>query len=355
MNKIGIITFTEGFNYGNKLQNFALKNYIETNFPQYEVKTVNNHVRQGNKGDKAKILIKWLAPSRRHFYYWKRLIRFKEFNKRYLNLTKHTLNNSSKDFEEVDMFVCGSDQIWNPNYYQSIDLLTGNMKKPKLSISYAASFGVSNIPNEKRKSFSEALNNLKAVSVREEQGVEICKTLGIHNARVNIDPTLLVDEEKWIKYIQRPNKNIPNNYVLNYFLGKISPDTERLIDQYCHFNNCKRVDLNCLQHLDWYDIDPFEFLYLIKNADIIFTDSFHASVFSIIFEKKFITFNRNGDSNNKMNSRIDTLLKTFNCEKHHYEYFDGNFESLTLEHDLVKNTIAYEQKRSYQYFKEFLK
>ena len=116
--------------------------------------------------------------------YWKRLVRFKKFNNEYLNFTKEKLRDSSRKFTEVDCFVCGSDQIWNPNYYESINLLTGKLPIPKRSVSYAASFGVSEIPQEKKKDFAEALKNLEAISVREKQGVAICNELGFAESRV---------------------------------------------------------------------------------------------------------------------------------------------------------------------------
>ncbi len=121
----------------------------------------------------------------------------------------------------MDCFVCGSDQIWNPHYYNNIDLLTGNLSEPKRSISYAASFGVSEIPDEKKQSFSKALKNLEAISVREEQGLNICRELGYDECRVNIDPTFLLSKNEWLKVIKKPKQHLPEKYVVTYFLGKI--------------------------------------------------------------------------------------------------------------------------------------
>ena len=239
--KIGILTFTEGYNYGNKLQNYALLTYLKNNF-SCEVKTVNNCIAQGSKLSKAILLLKWSVPSKKHYMYWKRLVRFKEFNKEYLNFTKEKLTNSSRKFTEVDCLVCGSDQIWNPNYYGSINLLTGKLPSPKRSISYAASFGVSEIPQEKKKDFAEALKNLDAISVREKQGVAICNELGFAESRVNIDPTFLLSKSEWLKVVKKPNKKVPAKYVVTYFLGKIEEKNEKLINNYCVKNNLTRID-----------------------------------------------------------------------------------------------------------------
>lgn len=347
--KIGILTFTEGYNYGNKLQNYALLTYLKNNFP-CEVKTVNNCIAQGNKISKAILLLKWSVPSKRHYMYWKRLVRFKKFNKKYLNFTKEKLRDSSRKFTEVDCFVCGSDQIWNPNYYESINLLTGKLPIPKRSVSYAASFGVSEIPQEKKKDFAKALKNLEAISVRENQGVAICNELGFAESRVNIDPTFLLSKSEWLKVVKKPNKAIPPKYIVTYFLGKIEDKNEELINNYCLENNVKRIDLNSVNALEWYDITPFEFLYLINSSEFVFTDSFHASVFSIIFGKRFLTAERTSDGTNRMSSRIDTLFSTFACKNHKMETFDGNVNALQPDNAKVESVIQYEKERTKDYF-----
>ena len=351
--KIGIITFTEGYNYGNKLQNYALRRYLEDNF-DCKVKTVNNCIVQGNRWSKLRLLLTWSIPSKKHYMYWKRLIRFKKFNQQYLNFTKEKLTGSSKAFSEVDCFVCGSDQIWNPHYYGSIDLLTGKLPVPKRSISYAASFGVSEIPQEKEKDFAEALKNLEAISVREEQGVVICKELGCTECGVNIDPTFLLSKDEWLKVVKKPNKEIPSKYVVTYFLGKVEEENEKLINNFCMKNNAKRIDLNSVKVLEWFDITPLEFLYLIKNAEFVFTDSFHASVFSIIFGKQFLTADRISDDNNRMSSRIDTLFSTFSCENHRMRTFDGNTDALKLDNTKVESVIQYERNRTKDYISSTL-
>ena len=108
--------------------------------------------------------------------------------------------------------------------------------------------------------------------------------------------------------------------------------------------------MNSVASLKWFDITPFEFLYLIKNAEFVFTDSFHASVFSIIFGKCFLTAERASSNNNKMSSRIDTLFSTFSCENHRLSAFDGNIESLKMDESKVEHIIQHEKDRTYEYF-----
>lgn len=347
--KVGIVTFTEGYNYGNKLQNYALRRYLEDNFA-CEVKTVNNCVVQGGKLSKLRLLLVWSIPSKKHYMYWKRLIRFKKFNKEYLNFTKEKLTNTSKNFGEVDCFVCGSDQIWNPNYYSSIDLLTGNLQIPKRSISYAASFGIDEIPQNKKEAFARALRNLEAISVREVQGMTICKELGCMDCITSIDPTFLLPKSEWIKVIKKPSKKIPRKYVVTYFLGEIQKTSAEIIDDYCKRNNCSRIDLNSVNSLEWFDITPFEFLYIINNSEFVFTDSFHASVFSIIFGKKFLTADRVGHDNNKMNSRIRTLFSMFSCEDHKMKSIQETESNLIIDEERVDKIIQNKEREAYNYF-----
>lgn len=347
--KVGVLTFTEGYNYGNKLQNYALLTYLQNNFP-CDVKTVNNCIAQGSRLEKARILLTWAIPSKKHCMYWKRLVRFKAFNKNYLKLTAEKMTSNTKKFSEVECFVCGSDQIWNPNYYSNIDLMTGKLKNPKRSVSYAASFGVSKIPDDKRKSFSEALKNLEAISVREEQGLNICKDLGFNECSVNIDPTFLLSKDEWLKVIKKPKQQLPPKFVVTYFLGTVEKKVDDIIKDYCKKNDLERVDLNSVEVLKWFDITPFEFLYLINSAEFVFTDSFHASVFSIIFGKKFLTAERTESNNNKMGSRIDTLFSTFSCENHRLSTFDGNVENLEMDEIKVANIIRHEKDRTHDYF-----
>lgn len=352
--KVGIVTFTEGYNYGNKLQNYALLSYLESQ-TGHTIVTVNNHVVQGNYIEQLRIFLIWLIPSKKHWTYWKRLFRFRRFNNTYLKLTSEKLTARSKRFDEVDFFICGSDQIWNPNYYESIDPLTGNLSNAKKSISYAASFGVDSIPDEKSNSFRKSLLNLRAISVREEKGLDICKIYGLDNTSVNIDPSFLLDKFQWEEVLRKPNKDIPDSYVLTYFLGRISSSNNKMIEKYCSENSCQRIDLNSTDHLDWFSITPFEFLYLIYKAKFIFTDSFHASVFSIIFNKKFLTSERlDTQKENQMNSRIDTLFKLFNCENHKMERSDENISDLYISEELVKDVIMKEKEKTNNYFKQYL-
>lgn len=352
--RIGIITFTEGYNYGNKLQNYALLKYIEGLNKNKDVFTLDNHVSTVRFKDKIIIGLKSLVPSKKHFAYKIRQNKFNQFNKKYLNFTNQKLRRNTKTFKEIDAFVCGSDQIWNPNYYDSIDSFVGKIGENKKSISYAASFGVSSLSDNVKERYAKSLQNLKAISVRENQGQVICHQLGLEDVQVNVDPTFLLSCSKWLSVERKPNIEIPEKYVFTYFIGKISKETNNKIDDYCKNNSCKRIDLNSISSLQYFCFDPFEFLYLLNHSEFVFTDSFHASVFSIIFGKKFIVFRRIISEKEQMHSRIETLLKLFNLENHFFDKFDGDFKGLDYSRNEVESIIAKQVEKSEKYFKENL-
>ncbi len=351
--KLGIITLTEGYNYGNKLQNYALLRYLqECNYGT--VKTINNHISTMSTKDRVIIKLKSLVPTKKHFSYAKRRYKFRKFNRKYLDFTKKKLYSNTDNFTDIDVFICGSDQIWNPSYFSNIDPFVGKLKVWKKSISYAASFGVSKIDDSLADNFKKSLNYLQAISVREEQGQVICKELGFDNTEVNIDPTFLLSEDTWRNMISQPDIKLPDSYVVTYFLGDLSDRIDNYINTICKENALERVDLNSTKHLKYFSLDPFEFLFAISHSKLVLTDSFHASVFSIIFSKKFLVFRREMPEKSEMHSRIETLLNLFDLESHFFENYNEQLDSLHIDSIKIKEIIESQQSKTQSYFKRNL-
>lgn len=184
--------------------------------------------------------------------------------------------------EQFDYFIAGSDQIWNP-YYDFVgttELL--EFARPEQRISYAASFGVNEISDEKKEVYAKNLSQFKALSVREKRGAEIIKELTDREAKVVLDPTMLLTIEQWSK-VEKKSKFIPKKkYGLVYSLGEKNTDFENAINLYG--KEMKIFDIRTLQKNGReIPVGPAEFLYLIHHAEIILTDSFHLlySLFSI--------------------------------------------------------------------------
>lgn len=208
--------------------------------------------------------------------------------------------------------------------------------------------GVEKLPDNLEIFYKERLQNFKSISVREDAGKEIVKNLTKReDIEVLIDPTMLLEAKEWDKVAKVPKKK----YILNYFLGNISDERKNEIDSIAKENNCEII--NILEINDpYYCSGPSEFLYLEKNAFLICTDSFHSSVFAIIYNRPFIIFERE-DKNVKMNSRIETLIKKFKLKDREFNY---KITDENLKHDYTDAyQILYdERKKSIEFLKKAL-
>lgn len=355
--KVAICTIFDKFpNYGNKLQNYALTYFLKKNNIDYSSMISNK--TKFNFGLETKILIKRVIELKLQNYIldYKKKKKFNDFNKKYLNPNYDFVKNkiSSDDF---DYFIVGSDQVWNDNWFdgyrEKLFLLT--FVEDKKKICYAPSFGVSNISAKWENYFKEYLIKFKNISVREQEGAAIVKRLINKDVEVLIDPTLLLTREEW-RAISKPvhfkKKNLKKRYILKYFLGSQQEDNVKKIDQLA-----KKYDLSVIELMDYsfsdvYQAGPEEFINLIDNAELVCTDSFHACVFSLIFDKPFVVFDRDGTGAG-MNSRIDTLLNKFDVEK---KTQTSLLESTIFEYDYTEfnKRISDERKKSVYYLKKSL-
>ena len=191
-----------------------------------------------------------------------------------------------------------------------MDLLTFTQKK-KIAIS--ASFGIEKLPSSCETKVKQCLSTFDAISVREEAAKRIVEeNTGRTDVEVLIDPTMMLCPEDWDRVIKKPKDLTNKRYVVCYFLGTLTDEYRTAISQLAEREECTIVDLSNAES-PYYCCGPSEFVYSIKNAVYVCTDSFHASVFSILYNRPFVVFNRNG-KHNTMGSRIQTLLSTFHLE-----------------------------------------
>ena len=243
----------------------------------------------------------------------------------------------------------GSDQVWNPEFRRlsEIDLL--KFAEPEQRIAFSASFGINEIPKESKEKTKRELEKFKAISVREDRGKEIIEELTDRkDVQVLVDPTMLLTAEEWDKVAKKPEQLETDKYILNYFLGNLSEKRRKEIERIAKDNNCKIINL-LDKNGPFYQTGPSEFLYLEKNAFLICTDSFHSCVFAILYNRPFVVFDRE-DSNKKMNSRLDTLLKKFELENRWYKDKIEE-EQLQVNYEETYKILEQERKKA----KEFLK
>lgn len=372
MRKIGILTLNGYFNYGNRLQNYALQEVLKSY--GFEVETIINKtqrltVTKKNTFEKIKNVSK--KPLSKTYRILKNKIAnklykeklnelrtniFKEFSCSYINETNFSIieNNIPDSFSErYDYFVTGSDQVWNPYYRHgsSVDFLKFADKQKR--IAYSPSFGIEEIPNEYSELYSKYLSEMHKLSVREMAGAKIIKELTGKDVPVLIDPTLLLSKEKWLSISNVPPNKPLKKYILTYFLGDIPKKRNNYIKSIAKRNDLEIVNLAQINEKASYLTGPSEFIDYINSASVLLTDSFHGAVFSMLLETPFVVFNRS-DNQASMNSRFDTLLSTFQLESRLFDNIGTDQDIFEIDYSHVAPILEFEREKAFNYLKDAL-
>ena len=230
--------------------------------------------------------------------------------------------------KNYDLVLVGSDQIWSlmSLYGGFYNLMFVADEVPK--VSYASSFGVTSIPSFLQKATKAYLDRMKMIGVREQSGKDIVDDLSDNKATVVADPTMLLTPEEWETEIANIRVGKDKPYIFCYFLGKnqehrrAAEGLKRLtgceIVAVCHNDEYVKSDEGFGDEVP-YDVGPLLFLRYIHDAAYVCTDSFHCSVFSILFKRQFLSFYRyqNGSKGSR-NTRIDNLLGIFHLSERVY-------------------------------------
>lgn len=341
MKKIGIITLCSNNNFGNKLQNYALKKLLESN-KDFIVETI--WVENSFKSNKLKSLLKMYKNKYSdYFVEYDRNKYFIKFTKKYLSVSNKLIFNDdlNKIKHIYDYYVVGSDQVWNYNFIGNFDIYFMLSVEREKCISYAASIGVDSIPDKLKQCYIDGFNHIDKLSVRENRGKEIIEELTRRkDIEVLVDPTMLLKDEDWDKISKKPKQLKADKYILNYFLGDLSQERKKEIDKIAKENNCEVINI-LDKNSPFYQTGPSEFLWLEKHAFLICTDSFHSSVFAILYNRPFVVFNRE-DKTVSMNSRIETLLCKFKLKNRE---FTGYITEENLNHDYTEAYEILEKER----------
>ena len=240
------------------------------------------------------------------------------------------LKNGSKNYKTI---IVGSDQVWTPlslpNKFFNLLFVDDSVTK----VAYASSFGVSEIPDFQKKATGEYLDRFAYIGVREQRGKEIVDSLSHKKAQVVADPTLLLSRDEWEKEIEDSKINETEPYIFCYFLGT-NQDARKAVNELKDKTGLKIITI---RHMDEYvpedenfgdeapyNVGPNDFVKYISKATYVCTDSFHCSVFSIIFHRKFMTFYRFANNSKTVrNSRIDSLFNVLGVNKNHI-YKEGS-------------------------------
>ena len=371
MGKIAIITLNGYFNYGNRLQNFALQEVLKS--MKFEVETIvyiNNSQKPRKPFIKRIINILKKGPIKIIYIVCHRFIDKVNHNpNRYIHRTRcfkvFTLENiketdytiSDKKLPDnlsgkYDYFVVGSDQVWNPSYNEGSSFFFLSFAEKHKRIAYAPSFGVSEIKPEFIEKYKEWLTGMHRISVREEDGAKIIKDLTGRDAPVLVDPTMLLTREKWLTIAKEARNKPKKNYLLTFFLGGQPNQYRKQIKNCIRDNNLDVINLGDYYEKNTYMSGPGEFIDYINSCSLVFTDSFHGTVFAILFEKPFIVFKRPGSMN--MYSRINTLLDKFELNSRKIENISSKENILNMDFSSIPTILEVERKKAMDYLKEVL-
>lgn len=316
-----IITCHDVYNYGAALQAYALQSHLEKLAldvkiidykapylsPLFDFKSVPERFKKNpilNFLFKCYLFKIYIPAIPKYF-------RYKKFNRKFLNLTNKSYkdNQSLKSLQARDMYFCGSDQIWNSYNYPCgkdpaffLDFAPQNSAK----FSYAASFGTDKIDENYIGFIRDMLSHFDAISVREESGKQILNRIGVKDVELVSDPVFLLNENEWQDLSTKRKSLKP--YVLVYAFD----NREKAKNIALKIAKIENLDIkNFGFNENVYSSGPKEFLNLIKNAEVIVTNSFHAIAFSLIFKKQFIVVNR---TEKGLSERLDNILKISDLE-----------------------------------------
>lgn len=312
--KIGIITWHYYPNFGSSLQAFALQDSISR--LGYNVRFINYRNPRYSRVYESKELIRFaISISIGRIFH---RFRYSHLNymKRYLRQTKPVYDENGVEelSSHFDTIVFGSDQIWAPNVYHPI--YQGKYSPSCKKVSYAASIGLPEIPKDLVEKYKENLSSFCHISVREKEGQTMLKEQCRIDSEVVLDPTLLLTVDRY-KAMERKAPNINEPFVFCYFLNAKN-QYRQSVETYAKKHGFRIVGCSAKKEDEaWMtiikDISACEFLWLIHHSSCVFTDSYHGTIFSLLYHKSFRTFMRFAEDDPIVqNSRIRQLDQYFN-------------------------------------------
>lgn len=332
--KIGIITELSLYtvNYGNHIQAYALNYYLNTHYSNVDAETILLKRNTGRKYTSIVSLIKRAKLKIRKVIYYKSHkitfvdSRFKEFEKfanGNIRITNTEMTLEDIEGAHYDIIIVGSDVVWyqTPGYVERCKFIDIKGKPSLKKIAFSASFGKNNIPECNKKIIKNYLDDFDKISVRESSAINLLSNMGITNVINTCDPTLLLDVDEWRKISQKPDLadygiDIDNTeYVFAYILGNNDEQILKL-KKICNDNNVRlyyipfidgRYNNSNTNDQELLNCSPKEWIWMIEHAKYIITDSFHGLVFSIIFNKNFLSIKRVNSED--INIRITDLLE----------------------------------------------
>lgn len=358
--KIKTITCHDVYNLGASLQAYALACFLtelghEVEIIDYKPHYLRHYELTGVKNpvfDKPVLrelyqVLKF--PGRLASQFDPRKKVFDEFTSNYLPITACTYKTNEElktNTPDADVYIAGSDQIWNPTFQNGKDpsFFLDFVPEGKRKVSYAASFAVDTLETDDANRIGEWLRGFDLISVREKSGIELLAQMGLESVQV-CDPVFLLGKEHWIRFI-RKNKRQPYCFVYDFDGNEKLWEMAVLIAKQ---NDLRIVSAFRNEKADKVlaDMGPMEFVDILYHADIIISNSFHATAFSIIFEKEFYVVNRK----DAINTRMWDLLSDLKLSE---RLISDGIADIPIDWDEVKHCLVPIKKQSLDYINKCL-
>lgn len=365
--KIDIITRHAIANYGSILQAYATEKMldklnIENEIIDYVrveensknlVKTYMKNSKKWNRNFITRFIYKIIQKPNLDIMNNK----FAKYRKKYLKLTSKQYKNKNElmeDLPQADIYCTGSDQVWgqiaNDDYDENYFLEF--VPNDKRCIAYSASFGKNKLSENLKIKLPKLMEKYSDIMVRELSAVKILNASGIDNVKLVLDPTLLLSKEEWEENLKIKN-NEKEQYILTYQLHH-NKEFDKYLKKLAKATNLKVVRLSSSIYYKFkygkfvYLPDLEQFLTYFKNAKYVVTDSFHGTVFSIIFNKQVIDI-----LPGKTRTRIESILKLFGMEDRIVnDYNDMSIINKEIDYKKVNDILDKERKKSIEYLRK---
>lgn len=362
--KVCLITYSRSNNYGAALQLFATYRYLERMGCQVDILNYQNVFEASKDGNgllsisvSIKDAIRWFISG----HIFRSIKNAKQNFSKFYNSMNYTAQVSSikqiESWKDYDLFVVGSDQVWNPNLTNGFDhVFCLKSDKIKRKISYASSMGSLDFKNFDTKVLFEGLSSFTSLSVREKIAQEYLERNVRKNISIVIDPTMLFDRKEWNQLLQldKVKNPIPEKYVLIYALGGEFDKNNSVARQVADILNIKTAVVtlsNRPKNVDYLmnNITPNQFVKLVNDAEFIVTNSFHGTCFSILFEKPFYSVKYGLNP-----KRTEELLNRYQLQRRIFSEGDEVDKSLINNMDVKSSSkmIAAFRAESQQWFEE---
>lgn len=371
MKKVGICTVYTGFNYGSALQAAATKNILrQLGYHGDIIKLSGSLIAGRDIRIKKMISLGWNLL--RNLPQAHTVIRtyagnnktlssesnaaFTDFYNQYIQpvmVTESRLKKSAQS-DEYTAFLCGSDQVWNASTYYVDPFYYLSFTPKHKRIAFAPSFGRSFIPERNKKKILSNIAQIPWLSVREESGGKLIRELLNREAQVLLDPTLVLDKEAWSAALSLSAMSEDKKYALAYFLDEPSKKAKKMLRE-LSAAGFTILSLPYERQGDWFDrcvsAGPREFLQYVLGADVICTDSFHGTAFSVNFEKEFYVFEREYGGADNQSSRVTSLLERIGLMG---RFNRDSVSDKEIDYTFCRTVLETEREKSRQYLRNAL-